>query len=321
MDILNTLTAEAEEILRHRKNELRIDNIILGKTLYTMKDSDHVFTDMNFCLVLFENAYGFSYFQEDIDYSISRFVNKNALDTAGEIPVYLQVAITDALYCLINKQRLQNKSLFKGSIREKAKERARILLAHIPEGSKILLLGAATEIIEEARTKSCVLKVLDLEKQKIGLELQSTHISDGGDASLQREVLETDYIVATGMIFVSQTADKLFKLAKENDKNLTLYMETGSNFGSQLINYGADVVLSEFFPYYDFFGETKYLLLKKKKNFLKRFEKLNQKILKRPRPDPQAKFERSESTAYSPEYDLPESYKEIFKSGIKHWKE
>jgi hypothetical protein len=321
MDILNTLTAEAEKILRHRKSELRIDNIILGKTLYTMKGSDNVFTDMNFCLVLFENAYGFSYFQEEIDYSISRFVNKNALDTAGEIPVYLQVAIADALYCLINEKQLQNKKLFKGNIREKAKERARILLAHIPDGSKILLLGAATEIIEEARTKSCVLKVLDLEKQKIGLELQSTHISDGGDVSFQREVLATDYIVATGMIFVSQTADKLFKLAKENDKNLTLYMETGSNFGSQLINHGADVVLSESFPYYDFFGETKYLLHKKKRNFVTRFEKINQKVLKWQSPVPQEKSERAEPAAYSLEYNLPESYKEIFKSGVRHWKE
>ena len=260
MDILNGLIAGARNILHDRSDELRIDNIILGKTLYTMKDCDSVFTDMNFCLVLFENAYGFSYFQGEIDYSLSKFVNGNALENVEKMPMYMQVAITDALYCLINKEKFKIKSIFAGDIRQKAKGRAQTLLKHIPNESKVLLLGAATEIIEEAKAKNCRLKVLDLEKQKIGIEFHSININDGGKSDFRREIEDADYIVATGMIFVSETADQLFELAKENKKNLTLYMETGSNFGPQLLEYGADVVLSEFFPYYDFFGDTKYFL-------------------------------------------------------------
>ena len=267
MDILNNLIKDAKQQLSVHKDNLRIDNIIIGKTLYTMKDCGKVFTDMNFCLVLFENSYGFSYFQGEIDYSLNDFVNKNAFNVLKqETPIYLRVAVIDALYCIINRRSFTNKLTFTGDIRQKAKERAKVLLASIPNGAKVLLLGAATEIIEETKTKSCYLKILDLEKQKVGLKLHSICIENGGEPDLKKRIEETDYIVATGMIFVSETADKIFNLTNQYRKKLILYMETGSNFGPQLLRYGADTVLSEFFPYYDFFGETQYLLFRKDDN-------------------------------------------------------
>ncbi len=253
-NILENLIKDAECQLAGRENDLRIDNIIVGKTLYTMKDCDKVFTDMNFCLILFENSYGFSYFQDDVDYSLSRFVNKNALNVLNEsIPNYMRVAIADAMHCLINNEKLSEPDVFTGDIRKKAKKRAEVLLAHIPSGSKILLLGAATEIIDEAKSKGCGLRVVDLESQKVGLKFNFTCIENNEVTNLQDKIKEADYIVATGMIFVSETADEVFRLTAEAKKGLVLYMETGSNFGQQLLEYGADTVLSEFFPFYDFF--------------------------------------------------------------------
>lgn len=262
--ILENLIKDAECQLTGRENDLRIDNIIVGKTLYTMKDCDKVFTDMNFCLILFENSYGFSYFQDDVDYSLSRFVNKNALSVLNEsIPNYMRVAIADAMHCLINNEKISEPNVFTGDIRKKAKKRAEVLLAHIPNGSKILLLGAATEIIDEAKSKKCGLSVIDLESQKVGLKFNFTCIENNEIINLQDKIKEADYIVATGMIFVSETADEVFRLTAEAKKGLVLYMETGSNFGQQLLEYGADTVLSEFFPFYDFFGDTKYILFRK----------------------------------------------------------
>jgi len=263
MNILNSLISDAREALLPRVNELRIDNLILGKTLYTMKACNSVFTDMNFCLVLLENAYGFAYFQEEIDYSLSKFVNKNAFDVIEEVPIYMRVAITDALYCLINKEKFSEPLRFSGNIREKAENRARTLLKHIPDKSRILLLGAATELIEEAKRKKCELKVLDIETKKIGMELGAIHVNDGQNSDLHKEIDHAEHIIATGMIFVSKTAEKVFEISAEKNKSLTLYMETGSNFGPQLLDYGAAVILSEFFPYYDFFGDSKYLIFKK----------------------------------------------------------
>jgi hypothetical protein len=264
MSLLNLLIDEAKKRLSNNIGNLRIDNIILGKSLYTIKGSSKVFTDMNFCLVLFENAYGFSYFQGEIDYSLEKYVNKNAVDILNKpIPIYLKIAITDALFLLIDNDLLKNKEVFKGDIRQKATQRATKLLDHIPDGSNVLVLGAATEIIEEAKNKKCKIRILDLEEQKIGMEISAINVSDGSQCDIEEEIKNTDYIVATGMIFVSETADMIIEIVKSYSKHLTVYMETGSNFGPQLIKHGVNKVLSEFFPYYDFFGDTKYLVFTK----------------------------------------------------------
>lgn len=264
MSILNTLIDEAKSKLSNNEDDLRIDNIILGKSLYTIKGSDKVFTDMNLCLVLFENAYGFSYFQGEIDYSVEKVVNKNAIEVLNQdLPPYLKIAVTDGLYSLINKDLIADKSVFTGNIRQKAIQRATKLLEHIPNGSKVLILGAATEIVEHAKEKNCQIKILDLEVQKIGMEIDTISIDDGGKGNIEEEIKNTDFIVATGMIFVSETADNIIEIANRHNKHLSIYMETGSNFGPQLINFGADKVLSEFFPYYDFFGDTKYKVFTK----------------------------------------------------------
>ena len=264
MSLLNELANEAKRKLSNNVDGLRIDNIILGKSLYTVKGSKKVFTDMNFCLVLFENAYGFSYFQSEIDYSFEKYVNKNAINVLDEpIPTYLEVAIVDALYSFVNNDLLKNKEILKGNIRQKATQRAIKLLEHIPNGSNVLIFGAATEIIEVAKSKNCKIRILDLEEQKIGMEISAINVNDGSQCDIEEEIKNTDYVVATGMIFVSETADMIIEITKRYDKHLTVYMETGSNFGPQLIKHGVNKVLSEFFPYYDFFGNTKYLVFTK----------------------------------------------------------
>ena len=248
MNTIDYLIKKAKNDLQNYKESTRIDNLIVAKTLYTMKDSDKVFTDMNFCLLLLENAYGFSYFQGEVDYSLSRFVNKDSLEVLEqETPIYFRVAILD------------------GSLREKAKQRATELLKHVPDKSKVLLLGAATEIIEEATKKKCDIKILDLEKQKIGLNLSSIEIEDGHQSDLESEIQNTEYVIATGMIFVSEYIDRILDLTRKHGKHLSLFMETGSNFGPQLISRGVDKVLSESFPFYDFHGDTKYYIYQKDK--------------------------------------------------------
>ena len=261
MNTINYLINKAKNDLLNCKESTRIDNLIVAKTLYTMKDSDKVFTDMNFCLVLLENGYGFSYFQGEVDYSLSRFVNKDSLEVVEqETPIYLRVAILDALFCLLNRNTFESPSFFTGSIREKAKQRATELLKHVPDRSKVLLLGAATEIIEEATKKKCNIKILDLEKQKIGLNLSSIEIEDGNHSDFESEIQNTEYVIATGMIFVSEYIDRILDLTRKHGKHLSLFMETGSNFGPQLITRGVDRVLSESFPFYDFYGDTKYYI-------------------------------------------------------------
>lgn len=237
------------------QNDLRIDNIILGTSFYTMKDIDHVYSDMKFCLILLENGYGFSYYQGDLNFEIGSIVNKKITDVINdELPQPIKVALTDALYCLIN---IDNKNIkfLQGSLRDKAKQRARCLLDNIPAESKVLLIGAVSEIIETALEYKIEIQVTDLEKTKID---STTHVPIVDGAHTLDKLKKSDYAIVTGMVFATDTIDKIMQIAKENKVKLIFFMETGANFGNELIRYGATKVLCEYFPFYDFYGNTKY---------------------------------------------------------------
>lgn len=125
-----------------------------------------------------------------------------------------------------------------------------------------MLLGAVTEIINECTKRKLDLSVLDLEPSKIGLIFNQRTVGDSRKL-FKEKIKQADYVIVTGMIFVTETADSLFKAANHNGCKLILYMETDSNFGRELLKYGAYKILSEFFPYYDFFGDTKYAIFEK----------------------------------------------------------
>ena len=253
------------ELSKRKDASYRIDNIILGASVYTMKNCKRVFNDMNMCLILLEEGYGFAYFQDDLDFqSLQNYVNRDFREVLRmSIPLYLKVAIADAIYSVANN--LSNKykyKYFKGHLRTKAQLRAVELVNGIPTGSRILLLGAVTEIINECTKRGLEVSVLDLDQSKIGLILDKKQVEDSRKFFAEK-IKRADYVIATGMIFVSQTADSIFEAAKQNGCKLILYMETGSNFGNELLRHGAYKVLSEFFPYYDFFGDTKYAIFEK----------------------------------------------------------
>ena len=246
----------------------RVDNIILGKSIYTMKDCDKVFKDMNMCLLLLEKGYGFSYFQSEIDFDLAeKYVNHDLREILNEnVPLYLKVALADAIYSLLNNRIPKNKYRYlKGDLRAKACSRARELVMSIPKKAKVVLLGAVTEIIDECMKRDIQLSVLDLEPSKVGLNLNNKRV-ENSESLFSEKIKTADYVIATGMIFVSDTADILFEKCKSNSSKLILYMETGSNYGHSLLKFGAHKVLSEFFPFYDFHGETRYLLHEKNKS-------------------------------------------------------
>ncbi|MBI2022000.1 hypothetical protein HYS93_03960 [Candidatus Daviesbacteria bacterium] len=261
--ILDDIIAKGLKKLNNKNDRLRIDNIILGKSLYSMKDCDSVFTDMNLCLVLLENGYGFSYFQEELDYTrFSKFIGKDISDVLKlNIKPYFKVALADAIYSHLNRF-LPTKELI-GNIREKAIQRAVELLKDIPSNSKVVLIGAASEIIEQSIKEEVNLTVVDLAPNKLGLNIENVKIIGGSNEITLDIIKHSDYAIVSGMVFSTDTADSVIKIAKDNNVKLIFFMETGSNFGQELLNYGADKILSEYFPYYDFYGNTKYQIFSK----------------------------------------------------------
>ncbi len=238
--------------------QLRIDNVIVGTSFYTMKRSTTVFSDMRFCLVLMEQGYGFCYFQSSLEWQPEAFVNQQVVDVLNqEIPLFFRTALVDAIYSTLRKHHPSNVQILSGALREKARERAQIVLSAVESGSKVLMLGAVTEFIEESLAKSCDVSVLELADNKVGMDLAGVKVQRTSPSIFADAVLETDYVVATGMIFPCAWADEVFQTSERAGKKLILYMESGANFGAELLRYGAYAVFAEFFPFYDFSGETR----------------------------------------------------------------
>ncbi|MCX6811872.1 MAG: DUF364 domain-containing protein [Candidatus Berkelbacteria bacterium] len=264
--ILDKIYRKGLNDLRNMTNvNLRVDNIIIGQSIYTMKGVDRNFYDMYFCLLLLENAYGFSYFQGKPNLKlIKQFIDKDITKIMDcvEAPLYFKVAAVDALYCLVNKKSTIQYKFLKGDLRNKARQRAKQLVKDIPPKSRVLLVGAVTEIIEEAHSQGLNLSVVDLENTKIDLIIDEAVVNDGKNKIINK-IRQSDYVVATGMTFSTDTADKIIRACKENGIKSIFFMQTGANFGNELINLGVDKVLSEYFPFYDFQGDTKYAVFAK----------------------------------------------------------
>lgn len=257
MRLLTELTRDALYELADA-GSARIDNIIVGTSFYTMKQSSTVFSDMRFCLILLEEGYGFTYFQSDITWQPEKYVDRSLADVLAEdIPPFFRTALIDAVYSVRQGHGLKNTRFLTGSLREKARERAQIVLSTVEPGSKVLMLGAVTELIEEARHRSCTPTVMDLEDQKVGAIFSGVEVERATAATFAAAVMASDYVIATGMIFPCEWADEVFTQVKTKQKKLVLYMESGANFGQTLLRHGAHAVFAEFFPFYDFYGDTR----------------------------------------------------------------
>lgn len=120
--ILDEILSNGLRKLKNKDSSLRIDNIIVGKSIYSMKADNSVFTDMNLCLVLLENAYGFAYFQTKPMHKYFRtFIGKEIPSILNlKLKPYFKVAITDAVYCLLNNDPVRKYKYFTGDLRSKA---------------------------------------------------------------------------------------------------------------------------------------------------------------------------------------------------------
>jgi hypothetical protein len=109
-------------------------------------------------------------------------------------------------------------------------------------------------------------EVLDLSPAKIGLTIEDVAVGAAAGRVIGEVIHEQDVVIASGMIFTNDSVDDIFGAIRSSNCRLILYMESGSNFGRQLLDYGADRVVVEYFPFYDFCGDTRYSIFEKATN-------------------------------------------------------
>lgn len=238
----------------------RIHKIVVGASYSTMTDQEAVFQNLFPCTVYLPNAYGFAYAEGFVpDTAIRNVMNRDVREvlTDTKLPTPLRVALCDALYAAVSKKGADGQ--LQGSLSERAQARADLLIADIPESAEVILLGPASEIIEGAVTKGLTIHVTDRSEQKVGKNYYGVTVEAAQSlAQLVTKYPQTTHIIATGMIFISETADEIFKVTNDHNLHLTLYMETGAWLAPELLTLGATKVVAEEFPFYDFAGPIPY---------------------------------------------------------------
>jgi hypothetical protein len=239
----------------------KIYKIQIGYSFAKHNDPPAVYNTMRTCLITLDSGCGFSYFHGDLDETVKKYVDKDVRDIALDrmAPLYIRVAAIDALHSLISRRKEKDRAFLRGNRNEKGAQRAKEVFREVQPGDHVALLGAVPDFVILAKKKKFRISVYDMAESKIGTDCMGVQIQKGGNLE---EILSTNprvtHVCATGMIFATGTAGEVFEVCRKYKKRLILFMETGANFGEELIQLGAQHVLAEFFPFFDFAGETRY---------------------------------------------------------------
>jgi hypothetical protein len=264
--LLEVTLEKAYEVLPTRipVEDFLIDNVIKGISYFRKSNYSEVLGDMCFYLAIVgQGEAGFAYFnpspktlnQDDLQ----RIVNKNVFTQAFETnDLPLKTALIDAITGLYNKsQGLRPNKVIKaeGSYQSKAAIRARLLTEGIKPAEKVLLVGAVSEIAREVLARQADLRITDLSKDRENTHLHGIPIELTNGKTMER-MDEANTAIITGATFSSGTVDGILEYGRELGTKMIFYLETANNFGPQLIDAGAHLVVAEKFPFYDLPGST-----------------------------------------------------------------
>jgi hypothetical protein len=243
---------------------LRIRQIIEGACVHKMDGLDgRVFSDLRILLVFTDQAHGFTYHHDRIESAtIAALIDRPLQEVARwQLTPAIKTAVADCIFDAINKH--DHYYNFIGDVPQRAEQRARAVVQGIEPGARVLLLGAVSEMVSAIVARGAILSITDMAAEKIGRTIDGIAITS---PTPQPELQGYDYIIATGMVFATDTADGLFDAIRTSNVKLRIFMESGAGFANKLIELGADLVLAEQFPFYDLSpgNSSKFKLFRKK---------------------------------------------------------
>lgn len=212
---------------------------------------EHLYTDPYLIVQLSSGAQGACFLHLE-DWNTAEFdmiAGRPVLEIVSNTPIHIKVALLDALYHHINIIEGINPSAeyqFQGTGSEKSLLRAQKLieLANIERGNKVAIVGLIVDILKMALEKGAQVKVADLAeagKRVCGLLIEQNAMP---------LVKWADTAIITGNTLKTNTLNQILKIARDNSVNVLVYSMTGHNISPRYLNYGANIVTSESFPYY-----------------------------------------------------------------------
>jgi len=212
---------------------------------------DHLYTDPYLLVQLASGAQGacFLHLEDWNTNDLEMIAGRPVLDIILNYPPHIQVALLDALYYHINliEGILPTEEYqFEGVGSEKSLQRAKTLfeLADIKRGNKVAIVGLIVDILRMALDKEAEVRVADLAES--GKSICGINIEHNAMPLLDW----ADVVIITGNTLKTNTSEQLLKAASKNSLNVLVYSMTGHNIAPRYIDYGANVVTCETFPYY-----------------------------------------------------------------------
>jgi hypothetical protein len=193
-----------------------------------------------------------------------KYINKDL--RCSTLPVPVKTAYFDSLAAQ-KKDSTTELIKLSGYPHEKMKARAELIIDSVNkigykrEIKNIALIGAVESIAEALIDSNYRVSLTDMNPQLIGHKIASTIVKGGNQTKY--EVANSDCAIVTGMTIGNNTFSEILETAKSNNTSLIMYCETGANLSHFLIDSGVDCVLSEYYPYYIFCGDSYCRLLYK----------------------------------------------------------
>lgn len=253
-----------------RKNTSAADRTVKGlwntRCLYNPANNGRIF-DCNFIVSQTKGqgcAYSVTTPNEDELYKV---IGKDFLD--AHIDNYaLLVSLLDSLYPSICDMQPNRKYIFDNISEEKMKERTNIIyneaknLLGDVRNKKVVNVGVVGDIIKKFVEGGAETVGTDYDQVIVGRKLfNEAEIFDGSNTLDMVE--EADLAIVTGMTIVTKAIDDIIECCNKNNTKLIIFAETGANLYQYYINAGADVFVSEPFPFYIFNGVSTINVYKK----------------------------------------------------------
>lgn len=246
---------------------LTIDNILSGQTYYRKSFMANPLSDLSYYLTVLESgALGFAYHNNlpVQGKAVLDLVDRNPIDILQDredMDFPLAVSLLDAAYGVHNRltgSEPQHTLRHGGTYDQKADYRSHLVTGQIESGKKVLLVGLVTQFVRDMLDRDIDVRVSDLSPELEGTNVYGVPIVNSGNAWTLDSLATCDEAIVTGASIATNTVDSIFEVAAASNTRLHFYLETGNNFGPELMRHGAASVIAEKFPFYDFPGETTY---------------------------------------------------------------
>jgi hypothetical protein len=193
---------------------------------------------------------------EDLNKSdLDGIVGKPVLDVIPFVPNYIKVVLLDALYSHINEVEGINPSYeyqLRGTASKKSSARAKklIKLLGVTKGCKLAIIGLVANIARIALEKGAEVRIADL--AEAGTKVLNLAVEYDAIPLIEW----ADIAIITGNTLKTNTLGQLVSMAAKHSTKVMIYAMTGHNIAPRYLNHGAELVVTEVFPYYSFANTT-----------------------------------------------------------------